>query len=83
MYNGTLLEMNVSRRCLCDLERVHRKQKVLKGVMKYWLCLFGTDETNLFADTMEEQRKERGNTGMNRIEQELERLGSERYLGEW
>jgi uncharacterized protein (DUF1697 family) len=63
---------------LCeDFGRANRKEEVLEGVMKYWLHLLGTDETNLFADTMGQQRKERGNTGTNRTKQKLLRLGPE------
>lgn len=71
-------QMDVNRWCLC-VEFGDGKQE---GVMKYWLHLLGTHETKLFADTMGQQRNDRGNTVMNRIKQKLVRLGPEGYLGE-
>jgi hypothetical protein len=74
--------MSADGACVKELGRANRKEKVLERVLKYWLSLLGTDETNLFADTTGQQRTERGSNGMSRIKQELERFGSGGYLGE-
>jgi hypothetical protein len=55
--------MSADGACVKNLGRANRKQKVLEGATKYWLHLLGTGETNLFADTMEQQRQERGTLG--------------------
>lgn len=74
-------QMDVNRWCLCEEFGEGKKEGGSFRVMKYWLHLLGTDETNLFADTMGQQRKDRGNTVMNRIKQKLVRLGPEGYFG--
>jgi hypothetical protein len=57
--------------CVKELGRTNRKEKVLR----YWQRLWEMDETSLLGDALKQQSLEKGYNWLNKIKQELERLG--------
>jgi hypothetical protein len=58
-----------------ELGRTNRKEKVIVRVLRYWQKLWEMDEMSLLGDALKQQSLEKGNDWLNKIKQELERLG--------
>jgi hypothetical protein len=61
--------------CVKELGRTNRKEKVMERVFRYWKRLWEVDETSLLGDALKQQNSEKGYSWLNKIKQELERLG--------
>jgi SOS response regulatory protein OraA/RecX len=57
------------------MERTNRKEKVVERVLRYWQRSWEIDETSLLEDALKQQSLEKGNNWLNKIKQELARLG--------
>jgi hypothetical protein len=69
--------------CVKELGRTNREEKVTERVLRYWQRLWEMDETRLLEDALKQQSLEKGNNCLNKIKQELERLGMGGYLDKW
>jgi hypothetical protein len=61
--------------CVKELGRTNRKEKVIERVLRYWQRLWEMDETSLLGDALKQQSLDKGDNWLNKIKQELERLG--------
>jgi hypothetical protein len=67
--------MAANRACVKELGRTNTKEKVMERVLRYWQRLQEMDETSLLGEALKQQSLEKGNNWLNKIKQELERLG--------
>jgi hypothetical protein len=59
-----------------ELGRTNRKEKVVQRALRYWQRLWEMDEISLLGDALKQQSLEKRNNWLNKIKQELERLGT-------
>jgi hypothetical protein len=61
--------------CVKVLGRTNRMEKVMERVLRYCQRLWEMDETSLLEDALKQQSLKKGNSWLNKIKQDLERLG--------
>jgi hypothetical protein len=61
--------------CVKVLGRTNRKEKAVEKVLRYWQRLWEMDKMSLLGDALKQQSLDKGNNWLNKIKQELERLG--------
>jgi hypothetical protein len=61
--------------CAREIGRTNRKEKMVERGLRYWQRLWEMDEMSFFGDALKHQSLEEGNNWLNKMKQELERLG--------